>query len=66
MRGCPRLSPGRLQPVQGAAQRFQLAFVGVLLVLRLFHEPQHLLHLFQRLLQRLDDLPDFLNRPADD
>ena len=41
----------RLKLVQGAAQRFQFAFVGVLLVLGLFHQPQHLLHLPQGFFQ---------------
>lgn len=55
----------RLQPLQGAAQRFQFVFVGMLLVLGLFHQPQHLLHLAQGFFQRLDDLPDFFNGLAD-
>ena len=51
--------------MEGAAQRFQLPFIGVFLVLGQFHQPQHFLHLLQRLFQRLDDLPDFLHRLAD-
>ena len=41
----------RLKFVQRAAQRFKLAFVGKFLVLGRFHQPQHFLHLLQRLLQ---------------
>jgi hypothetical protein len=55
----------RLKFVQGAAQRFKLAFVRELLVLGQFHQPQNLLHLLQRLFQRFDDAPDFLNGLAD-
>lgn len=56
----------RLKLVQGAAEGFQFAFVGVLLVLGLFHQPQHLFHLPQCFLQRLDDLPDFFNGLVND
>ena len=55
----------RLKFVQRAAQRFKLALVGELLVLGQLHQPQHFHHLLQRLLQGLDDLPDFFNSLAD-
>ena len=47
----PLLPVRRLKLVQGAAQRFQLALVGELLVLGQLHQPQHFHHLFQRLFQ---------------
>jgi len=61
----PVLPVRRLKFVQGAAQRFQLAFVRDLLVLGQFHQPQNLLHLLQRLLQRFDDVSDFPDNLAD-
>ena len=64
--GFPPLPVRRLQFVQGAAQRFQLAFVGDFLVLGQLHQPQYFHHLFQRLFQRLNDLPDFANGLTDD
>ena len=54
-----------LKFVQGAAQRFDLAFVGDFLALGDLDQFQYLFHLFQRLLQGLDDLSDFFNGLAD-
>ena len=62
----PTFPVWRLKFVQRAAQRFQLAFVVELLVLSQFHQPQDFFHLRQRMFQRFDNLPDFVNGPPDD
>ena len=61
----PLLPAWRLELVQGAAQRFQLALVGELLVLGQLHQPQHFLHFLQLLFQGFDNPPDLLNGLAD-
>ena len=47
---------------QGAAQRFNLAFVGELLAFGQFHEFQHFLHLIGRALKRFHDLHHLVDR----
>jgi hypothetical protein len=46
----------RLNAAHGAAQVLNLAFVVKLLLLSQFNEPQHFLHMFERLLQGLNNL----------
>lgn len=54
-----------LQLAQGAAQRFNLAFVAELLPLGVFGEFQNILHLIEHLFQRFDDLRHFAYSLAD-
>lgn len=62
----PLLAAGTIiQLAQGAAQRFDLAFVRELLPLGHFDEFQNFFHLIHRVLQRFDDLHHFINRLMD-
>lgn len=61
----PLLPARRLELVQRPAQRFQLPFIGELLVLGQLHQSQHFLHFLQRLFQGFDNPPDILNGLAD-
>lgn len=63
-----RLSPiaaRLLNPTQRAAQRFDFPFVGGFLAFRQLDELAHFFHLFQNLFERFDNLPHFVNGPAD-
>jgi hypothetical protein len=62
----PLLTAGTvIQLAQGAAQRFDLAFVRELLALGHFDEFQNFFHLIHRVLERFDDLHHFINRLMD-
>lgn len=62
----PLLAAGTIiQLAQGAAQRFDLAFVRELLALGHFDEFQNFFHLIHRMLERFDDLHHFINRLMD-
>ncbi len=65
----PRPVRGALRAImklpQGAAQRFDLAFVREFLALGQFHQFQHFLHLIGGVLERFDNVHDFVNRLVD-
>ena len=54
-----------MQSPQGAAQRFDLAFVRELLALGQFHQFQNFFHLIHGALERFRDLHHFINRLMD-
>jgi len=54
-----------MNSVQGAAQRFNFAFVGEFLALSQFDKFEHFLHLVERLFERFDNLRHFFNRLTD-
>jgi len=61
----PRFAGTVVHLSQGAAERFNLSFVGKLLTFRQLDEFQHFLHLIHSAFQRLDDFHHLINRLAD-
>jgi hypothetical protein len=54
-----------LKLTQGAAERFNFAFIGQLLAFRQFDQFQHFIHLVEGLTQSFHHFGDFLNGLAD-